>query len=81
MDAERRRHPWSSQSRPEGVVVIPQVKEGGQVRCNIRQADDDIEEEDFTEWKHPAGFAISEKKYFNWLFFFPTPPIKLSTWV
>ena len=56
MDAERRRHPWRSQSRPEGVVVIGQVKEGGQVRWDIRQAEDDVKEDKLAERDHPAGF-------------------------
>ena len=56
MDAERRRHPWRSQSRPEGVVVIGQVKEGGQVRWDIRQAEDDVKEDKLAERDHPTGF-------------------------
>ena len=56
MDAERRRHPWRSQSRPEGVVVIGQVKEGGQVRWDIRQAEDDVKEDKLAERDHPVGF-------------------------
>ena len=48
MDAERRRHPWRSQRRPEGVVVIRQVKEGEQVRWDIKKTEDDVEKDKFT---------------------------------
>ena len=56
MDAERRRHPWCSQSRPEGVVVIGQVKEGDEVCRNVGESEDDIEEDEFTQGDHPEGF-------------------------
>ena len=59
MDAERCGHPWRSQSRPEGVVVIGQVKEGDEVRWNVRQAEDDVGEDEFTQGDHPGNHNSS----------------------
>ena len=56
MDAERRRHPWRSQSRPEGVVVIGQVKERCEVGRNVGEPEDDVGEDEFTQGDHPEGF-------------------------
>ena len=55
MDAERCRHPWRSQSRPEGVVVIGQVKESREVGRNVGEPEDDVEEDELTERDHPGG--------------------------
>ena len=65
MDAERRRHPWRSQSRPEGVVVIGQVKEGDEVCRNVGESEDDIEEDELTQGDHPEGFLTSSITLYN----------------
>ena len=78
MDAERRRHPWRSQSRPEGVVVIRQVKEGGQVRWDIRQAEDYVKENKLAEREHPAGFLTSSIRKIIHLALISLPPSSIN---